>query len=118
MQAREVLDQRHDVLAALAEGWEPYRADAQAVVQILAKMAVGDHRHQIPMGRSDEANVGLDRGHAAQTLEGLLLQYPQQLDLSLRRGLSDLVEQQRPALCQLQPARLARRRSREGPLFV
>jgi hypothetical protein len=42
----------------------------------------------------------------------------QQLDLGGRRDVTDLIEEQRPALGQLDLARLARGRSREGPLLV
>ena len=55
------------------------------------------------MGGSDQADVGTDRLAAAEALERLLLQNPQELRLGRQRYVPDLVEEQRAAVSLLEP---------------
>ena len=67
---------------------------------------------EIAVRRGDDAHVDLDRLAAADPLELALLQDAQQLDLHVQRELADLVEEQRAAVGQLEPAQPARHRAR------
>ena len=53
----------------------------QAVVEILAEAPFLDFVLEIAIRGGNDANVDLDVRHAADTLEGLLLEEPQQLGL-------------------------------------
>src|SRR4029078_3005184 len=66
----------------------------------------------------DQADVDLDGLEAADALELALLDRAQELDLHLDRDLADLVEEQRAAVGELEPAGLARRRAGERALLV
>src|SRR5206468_2029277 len=62
---------------------------------------VGDHSIEILMGGANDPSVDRDRGAAANPLDHSLLEEAQQLDLERQRDVADLVEEQRPALRQL-----------------
>ena len=84
-----------------------HRDDVEAVEEILAERAVGDHLREIRMGRGDHAHVDLDRVRVADALELALLQHAQQLRLQRGAHRPDLVEEQR-ALVRLLETSLAR----------
>jgi hypothetical protein len=78
---REVADQPRDVLGPLPQRRQHDGEHVQAVVQVGAKGAVGDHPGQVAVGGRHQPHVHLDRLGAAQPLELLLLQDAQQLGL-------------------------------------
>ena len=82
---------------------------AEAVVEVAAERAAGHHGVEVAVGGGDEPHVHLLRARAAQPLELLLLQRPQQLGLHVERDLADLVEEQRAAVRQLEAADLCGR---------
>ena len=65
-----------------------------------------------------EPDVDLDGFGAAEPLELALLQHAQQLDLRGQLHVADLVEEQRAALRELEPALLAILRAGERALLV
>ncbi len=79
------------------------REHTDAVPEILAELAVGDHRADVAVRRGDDADVGLERLLAADALEAAVLQHSHQADLSRGGQLGDLVEQQRAAVGPLEP---------------
>ena len=111
-------DQQRDVVAALAQGRQHDREHVQAVVEVAAEAAVGDHRGQVAVGGGHQAHVHLDRLGAAQALELLLLQDAQQLGLQLQRDVADLVQEQRAPVRQLEAADLLADGAGEGALLV
>ncbi len=92
--ANQVVDEQGEILGALAQRGQPHGDAADAVVEILAKAALGDLGRQVTVGRAHEAHVdGLcpvrpQRSHLA------LLEDPEQLHLHRQRHLPELVEQQ------------------------
>ncbi len=90
----------------------------EAVEEILPEPPGLDVRLQVPVGRGDDADVGVAGARLADPLEVLLLQEAQQLGLQRRRDLADLVEEQRPPLGHLDPPRLIADRAGERPLGV
>ena len=101
----EMADQPRDVVTAFSQRRQHDREDVQAVVEVFAEAAVGDHSRQVAVRGRHQAHVHLDRLRAAQALELLLLQHAEQLGLQLRRDVADLVEEQRPLV---RPARSGR----------
>ena len=82
------------------------RDAAQAVVEVLG----GSHRAptigaQVAMRRADDARIDADRLHAADALEGGLLQHAEQRHLRARRDVADLVEEERAAAGELEARR-------------
>ena len=76
----------------------------QAVVQIFLEPAVGDHLPQVAVGRRDDAHVDLLRALRAERLELALLEHAQQLGLERRAHRADLVEEDRAAVGEREPA--------------
>ena len=101
---QEELDQRRDVLAALAQGRQVDRDDVEPVVQVLAEPAGVDLVEQVAVGGGDDPGVDLDGAGVADPLELPLLQDAEQLDLELGRGAVDLVEEDAAGVRGLEPA--------------
>src|SRR5579872_5079845 len=94
------------------------RNDVEAIVEVLAKLPGRHHLRQVPVRGRDEADVDLHRDGPAEPLDLALLQNTEQLDLHLWRDVPNLIEEQRPLVCELDPAWFARDRSGEGTLFI
>src|SRR5207247_11252606 len=73
---------------------------------------------EVLVGGREDAHVDLERAVAADPLELALLQDAQDLGLRLRPHVADLVEEERPAVGDLELALARRDRPREGALLV
>ena len=91
--ADEVLDQRRDVLAPLAQRRDLDVDDVEAVVEVVAELARLDLAPQVAVGGGDDADVDLDRRRGADRQDLLRLDGAQQLDLQAERQVADLVEE-------------------------
>jgi hypothetical protein len=91
---------------------------AQPVVQVQPELALVRPGIQVAVGGGEQAHVGADRLAAADALERLLLQDPQELRLGRQRHVADLVEEQGAAVGLLEPADAAALRPGEGALLV
>ena len=91
--SRKCCDEQRDVVLAIAQRRQLDRDDVQPVEQILAEPPVLHHLPQVDVGRGDDADVDLDRLHAAEAHELALLDHAQQLGLRLERDVADLVEE-------------------------
>src|SRR5881409_3350867 len=80
--------------------------DVQAVVEVFAEALLLDQPSEVAVRRGDQADVDLDRPGAADTLELLLLEDPEELRLELERDLADLVEEERAAMGHLEASDL------------
>src|SRR5205823_5076772 len=100
----EVPDERRNVLWPLAERWKRDREDVHAIVQVVPERPGGDHLFEVPVRGCDYPDVDSFGARAAETLELPLLEHPQQLRLQLERDVADLVEEERPAVGQLETA--------------
>ena len=116
--AGEVVDEQADVVAALAQGRHGEHDHVEAVVEVLAEGAAPHLLLQIAVGGGEDAHVDAHRRLAADALQFLLLQHPQQLDLHRRRGLADLVEEEGAAVGLDELALAAAVGAGEGPLLV
>src|SRR2546427_10433989 len=85
--------------------------DVQAVVEVFAEALLLDEASEVAVRRGDQADVDLDRPGAADTLELLLLEDPEELRLELERDLADLVEEEGAAMGHLEASDLLR----DGP---
>src|SRR3954466_14966776 len=121
-QAREALEeevgQDGDVLAALAQRRQHQRQHVEAVVQVLAEIALGDHLLEIFLGPGNHAHVDVDRLAAADALDRPVLDRAQQLHLHRQRYIVDVVEEQRAALGHFEAAWLVFNRAGERAALV
>ena len=92
--------------------------DIQSVVQVRAEMPLTNLALQVAVRRRDHTNVRLDGPVAADPLEFLFLQDPQERDLHFRRQLADFVEEDRSAIRRLETSDPLLQGSRERALFV
>ena len=115
---RKYVDQRADVLQALAKRGHRNGHDAQPIVEILSETARRDELVEPAVRRRDDADADADRLLAADALQLAVLQDAEQLRLRRLVQVADLVEEDRPAVGQLEPAAPQRRRAGERPLLV
>ena len=114
----EMIQQRGDVFATLAESRQADRETVEAIEQVLSEFVLGHHRDEVLIGSGDDADVGLDRRVAADALELLLLEQSQCLGLSCGAHVADLVEEDRAAVDLLELADVTLIRAGEGSFFV
>ncbi len=111
--------EQRDVVAAFAQRRQGELDHAQAVIEVLAKLAGAALVVEILVGGGDDAHVDADGLGVAQARDGAFLQRAQQLGLQLERHLVDLVEKDGAAVGELELADLAAlARPREGAAAV
>src|SRR5207245_1149303 len=114
----EAPHQERDVRPPLAQRRQIDVEDVEAVEEVVPEAAQGDLLLQGLVGRGDDAHVHLDRLRAADAEEGTVLEHTQQLHLRRRGHLPHLVEEDRAAVGQLEPAQSALGGTRERALLV
>src|SRR4051812_33551077 len=115
----ELGDEQRQILDVLAESRQLDRKYVEAIVEVFAERAAGtDRLFQIAVRRRDDAHVALLRDVAADLLVNAFLQHAQQLDLHRQAHVTDLVEEQRAALGELEAAFARRDGTGEGTLLV
>ena len=110
--ADEVFDEYGDVLAPLAQRRDLDRDHVEPVEEILLELALGDELPQVAVGGGDHADVDALGALRPERLELALLQHAQQLRLQRGAERRDLVEQDRAAVGEGEPAFLVRHRTR------
>ena len=109
----EVVGQRPDVRAALAQRRQREREDGQPVVEVLSKAPLTDRRPEVLVGRGDDPHVhGLVPG-GPEAPHRALFQHFEELRLERLGQEPDLVEEDRSAVRRLEEARLGAPRVRE-----
>ena len=81
---QEVVGQGHDLLPALAQGWDVHRHDVEAVEEVFAEVAGVHGLLEVPVGGGDDADIHLDRARAPHPAELALLEDTQELGLEHR----------------------------------
>ena len=109
---------KHGVAGTLRKRGDFHDDFGEAVIEILAEAAVGDHRVEVLVGGADDPRVDGDRLAAADALDHPLLEEAQQLDLKRQRDVADLVEEQGAALGQLDLADVRLDRAGERAALV
>src|SRR3569833_3223562 len=78
---QEMGGEQRDVLAAARERGDLERDDVEAVIQVLAELAVGHGLFEIAMRGGDLAHIDLDRSGRSDRAHLYVLQYAQELGL-------------------------------------
>jgi hypothetical protein len=81
--SEEVSGERQDVRSTRAQGRHLEREDAQAIEQVLAKLACADLLLEVAIGGSYDANVHFSRAVIADAFKLRVLQNTQQLGLKV-----------------------------------
>src|SRR5207244_13304468 len=93
-----------DVFLPVAQWRQVDREHVQAVEEIAPKCTRPHGGVQVTIRRRDHPYIDPDRPVSADTLELALLENPQQGELRVRRKIADLVEEDGPAVGELEPA--------------
>src|SRR5207249_6134574 len=112
----EIVNEERDILRAFAQGRQMHREDIQPVIEVLPELPLGHGPGQVPVGRSNDADIDRYSLASADPLELVLLEDAQELDLHLRRHLSDLIQKDGPAAGELKAAEASLGRARERAL--
>ena len=118
IRAEQVVGQQRHVFEPLAQRRDVDPQHVEPVVEVLAEGALGDLLQQVPLGRGDDPHVGLDGRRAADPLEHLLLDRPEQLRLLLQGDVVDVVEVEGAAFGQVEAALAALVGAGERALLV
>ena len=94
----EMVDERRDFVAPLAQRRDGQRDDVQPVEQILAEPALLHQALEVGVGRGDDADVDGEGVRLAERVDLAGLEEAQQLRLQVETELADLVEKQGAAL--------------------
>src|SRR4029434_7857956 len=98
----KMVGQEQDVRLSLPQRRHEDRKDIETVIEVLAETAFDYRALEVSIGGADEADVGPQGLVPADALELTFLEYSEELGLGSRSDISDLVEEDRPAVCQLQ----------------
>src|SRR5262245_59545691 len=112
-----MLGQQQDVGFAFTQRRHEYRENIEPVVKILAKLRQLDRFFQIFVRGDDQPDVDLDRVDAAEPFKLTFLKHAQQFYLRAEVQIANLVEKQRAAVCQFEPAFLPRLRTCKSALL-
>jgi hypothetical protein len=104
---RKMLNQYGNILLPLPQGRNVNGIHIEPVIQVFPESSVVHHLCQIPVGRTDDANVHLNGLTAPDSIEFLGLEHPQQPDLSCQGQVADFVEKDGAPVGALEPASLA-----------
>ena len=110
----KVLRQQRNVLAPLAQRHRLHRKHVEAEIEVFAKPAALHFLLEVAVGGGDQADVDGAGALCADAFEIALLQHPQQLALQFERNFADLVEKQRAAVGEFEPADAVAHRAGEG----
>ncbi|OPZ01793.1 MAG: hypothetical protein BWZ09_02644 [Alphaproteobacteria bacterium ADurb.BinA305] len=94
----QALGEQRNIHRSFAQRRHVQRYGRQAVVEILAEAPLTDLGLEIAVGRRNHTHVDRHRSRATERAELPFLQHAQQFHLEGRRGLADLVEEDRAAI--------------------
>jgi len=100
----KVPEQQRHVAAALAQRRDPYPHDVQAIVQVATEAAVVDQAGEVDVGRRNGTKLDVPRLAAADRHDLAGLERTQQRSLQRGRRRLDVVEEQQPPVCGLDPS--------------
>ena len=116
--AQEIGAEMRDLLAAFPQGRHENPNHAQAVVQVLAKLAFRHALFEVRVGGRQHPHVDFLRFRLSDRHDLLLLQEPEQLGLDVEREIADFVQEQCAARRRPHQPGLIRHRPGEAAALV
>ena len=114
----ESVQQRRNVLRALAERRNHNRDDVDPIEEVLAESTFADARLKIGVGCADDPGAESDRRLAADAVKLALFEQAQELCLESRSEIADLVQKKRALAGSFGIAEVTRLRTGERAAFV
>src|SRR5689334_4821016 len=114
----EVADDRRNVFASIAQGWEADDDDAEAIVEVFAKLLLANSVFEIAVSGGQNADIDREGFFATDSLEGFFLQDTHELHLGADSHVPDFVEEDGAAIGLFEAADAAFACAGEGAAFV
>src|SRR4029079_4608820 len=86
----------------------------KGIEEVLAKSPLAPFLCEIAIGRSNDAHIDFPDSRAAEPFKLAFLNHAQELGLGFERKFADLIEKNRRAIGDLEPAGLGSHRARES----
>src|SRR5574342_323945 len=115
---REVPSEERDVVGAFSQWRQANRKDAQPVVEVGTKTSGLDGLLEISIGPGDQSDIDPDGLVPADPFELTFLENSEQLGLELRQKITDLIQEESPAVRELEPAGATGQRARESAFLM
>src|SRR5579872_7144760 len=115
--AHEVVDEEGNVVAALAQRRQRNGKDIETIKKVGSKAPVGYHLLQVLVGSRHDADIDSNSAGTSESFKFLLLKDTQKFGLEFDGEIADLVEEERPAVGELEPANPGGDGSGEGAAF-
>src|ERR1700687_462927 len=114
----KIISQLQHVVATLSQRGNRKRYCGHAEIQVFAKQFIRNLLLQVTVSRGDNPYIHFDRLCAADALEALFLEHPEQLCLDGQRQLPDFVQKQAAVVRHVHLSYFACARASEGAAFV
>src|SRR5437899_11673668 len=114
----EMPHEQGNVFRTLVQGRHVNGKDIETIEQVGPKSLLLDERREITVRSRDQSSVRAERAAASQSLELPLLQTAEALLLEIEGNLADLVQEDRPAVGELEAADALRDGAGKGALLV
>src|SRR5688500_10340814 len=95
---QKVLEQRNDIVLAVAQWRQVYRNHVNPIEQVISEHSLAHLILEVLVGGDDHANVDFEGHFAADGIKLALLQYAQKLGLSRARHVAYLIQKKRAAM--------------------
>ena len=99
-------ENRMDVFGPFPQWRHAELVNIQPIVEVETKAALFDQIGQLLVGCGDDADVDLDAAYTTQGFDDVVFQHTQELGLCREAHFADFVQEERPVVGQLEPARL------------
>src|SRR5580704_16378894 len=100
----EVFNQHGNIFPSFSQRGNLDRKNIEPIKEVATKGSGGNGLVQVAVRGGNHSNICLDGLSSADTLEFVFLQYTQQRHLRLHRKFSNLIQEDRAALRQFEPA--------------
>src|ERR1035438_1931799 len=115
---QEIFGQQADIVGTLAERGDADGDAVEAVIEILAKLFLGDHASEVAIGGGDDAPGDMDDLLAADAVELAFLEDAQQFGLGSAVEIADFVEEDGAAVGLFEFAAAGGGGAGEGTFFM
>src|SRR5260370_14902393 len=116
--AQNVLDERGNILLAIAQSGQMNMEDVQPEIEILPELAVRNRLFGVLIRGGEDAHIHRRLDFTPQAPDLSIFEDPQQFSLGGRWHFTDLVQKQRSAIRQFKTAHAPLRRSGKGAAFM
>jgi hypothetical protein len=116
--SQESFDQSRQILEALVQTRQHNRKNIESIVKVFPEFSLTEALLQVAIGRGQHPYIDRHLANATQATDLAFLDDAQKLGLQFRPDLGDLVEEQRPPVCEFESAFAAAVSAGECPALM